>query len=90
MADENPQKKQDDLKKFEDLMNRGVDADDKVTRVMDWVFNVIAAGLGGFVFWTITGMMEVSLFQQLFWTLIGAAIGVVAMRAFFFFGRFFV
>ena len=88
MTDEDARKKQDDLKKFEDLMNRVDKADAKFDRVMDWVFNAIGAGFGGFIFWTIAGMMDVSLFQQLFWTVIGAAIGVIAMRVFFFFGKF--
>lgn len=84
-------------KKHEELMKAGFEIDEKLTRfetkftrVTYWVFNAIGAGLGGFVFWTAAGLMDVSLFQQLFWTVIGAVIGVIAMRVFFFLSRFFV
>lgn len=79
----------DAQKKYDDLMNRGLDVDNKFTRIMDWIFNAIGGGIVGWLFWMFAGAMDVSLFQQLFWTVIGAVIGVIAMRVFFFLGQFF-
>ncbi|MEP3655243.1 MAG: hypothetical protein ABJO36_10140 [Litorimonas sp.] len=80
---------EDAQKKYDELMDRGLNAETKFTRIIDRVFDIVGAGFGGWLFWTFSGAMDVSLFQQLFWTLIGAAIGVVAMRVFFFVGQFF-
>lgn len=82
-------KHDDPLHKHEKILQEYERVGDGFTRVMDWIFNAIGAGAGGWLGWIIAGAFGAGFLQQGIAALVGAVIGVIAMRIFFFVGQFF-